>query len=231
MIKLTGKLFRQLPKVERKRLRELVRLEQEFTKLGFLKIAGIDEAGRGPLAGPVVAAACIITEPIVFPGIKDSKQLSAEQREALFNQLVTASCVQYACGIVHEDVIDAINILQATKLAMQQAISQLSEIELLLIDAVTIDVAIKQESMIRGEEKSQSIAAASILAKVTRDRIMDAYDKEFPGYGFKQHKGYATRGHLQALKELGPCRIHRKSFYPIKEMKEKYSVRNIVCTS
>lgn len=219
-IKSAGKPFRQLPRVEQQRLCELVRLENAFLDQGFLKIAGLDEAGRGPLAGPVVAAACVISGSVVFPGVKDSKQLSREQREELFALLITSPYVQYAWGIVPEDVIDKINILQATKLAMQQAVLQLEGIELLLIDALSIDVPIKQESLIRGEEKSQSIAAASILAKVKRDEIMTAYDKEFPGYGFCKHKGYATEVHLKALQELGPCPIHRRSFHPMKERKK-----------
>ncbi len=185
-------------------------------------IAGVDEAGRGPLAGPVVAAACILPPSFLLEDLNDSKQLSAAKREDLYQALTKDSEVVYGIGIVEADEIDRINILQATFLAMQQAISALSvSPDYLLIDGNQLPkLSIPAIALIEGDARSISIAAASILAKVTRDRILDQFDQEFPLYGFKKHKGYATLEHRQAIERHGPCRIHRKSFEPIKSLLE-----------
>ena len=176
-------------------------------------ICGIDEAGRGPLAGPVVAGAVILPKdrPILY--LNDSKKLSAKKREALYNEIMTSGAY-VGVGIIDAGQIDEINILQATYEAMREAVGKLPvKPEVLLNDAVTIpDVDILQVPIIKGDGKSVSIAAASIIAKVTRDRIMEEYDKKYPGYGFAAHKGYGTKAHIEALKEQGPVPIHRKTF-------------------
>lgn len=197
--------------------KELERLaamrEYEDTYDACTFICGIDEAGRGPLAGPVVAAAAVLSKDCQILYLNDSKKLSEKKRELLFDE-IREKAVAYGVGIVSPQRIDEINILQATYEAMRQAISQLSIVpEILLNDAVTIpDVDIMQVPIIKGDAKSVSIAAASILAKVTRDRMMVEYDKLYPEYGFAKHKGYGTAAHIAALKEFGPCPIHRRTF-------------------
>ena len=197
---------------------DLTLLEREIRMQGYRRIAGVDEAGRGPLAGPVVAAACIIPEGVSFSGIDDSKKLSPAKRASLFAQIVSHSEVDYGIGIVDSDCIDKINILQATFRAMLFAIGRLSSPpDFLLVDGPYLpSIAIPGKGIIRGDSLSQSIAAASILAKCVRDQIMDQVDAEWPLYGFKKHKGYGTRSHLEAIAKLGPCPIHRKSFAPMK---------------
>lgn len=179
----------------------------------FNFIAGCDEAGRGPLAGPVVAAAVILPKSFYHPEIDDSKKLSATKKEKLF-KVIQNSAVSYAFGIVAPDVIDKINILEATKLAMAQAINGLSQNpEIVLIDAIKIDnLSYKQLPIIKGDTLSINIASASILAKVKRDSIMLEYHRQFPMYGFDKHKGYPTDYHRACIKKYGPCPIHRKSF-------------------
>lgn len=176
-------------------------------------ICGIDEAGRGPLAGPVVAGACILPKDAQILYLNDSKKLSAKKRELLYEE-ICEKAIAYSVGIVSPQRIDEINILQATYEAMQQAIGKLSVTpDLLLVDAVTIPkVPMKQVGIIKGDAKSVSIAAASILAKVTRDRMMLEMDQVYPEYGFVQNKGYGSAAHIQALKEYGPCPIHRTTF-------------------
>lgn len=176
-------------------------------------ICGIDEVGRGPFAGPVVAGAVILPKDCDLLYINDSKKLSEAKREELYDEIINCA-VAFGIGSIPPNKIDEINILQATLLAMKQAVSNLKvEPELLLIDAVTIpNISIRQVPIIKGDAKSMSIAAASILAKVTRDRFMVAYDKVFPGYGFADNKGYGSAQHIDALKRLGPTPIHRKSF-------------------
>jgi ribonuclease HII len=176
-------------------------------------VAGIDEAGRGPLAGPVVAAAVILPKYYHHPGIRDSKQLSAKRRVSLY-RLITQSALSYAFGIVEPAVIDEINILGATKRAMSHAVAQLSPIpEIILIDALTLaDITIPQRALIKGDTLSISIAAASILAKVKRDTIMEKYHSQYPQYHFDQHKGYPTKLHRMCIQRYGPCPIHRKTF-------------------
>lgn len=196
---------------ERERL-ELMK-EYEYTYAASGVICGIDEAGRGPLAGPVVAGAVILPEDCEILFLNDSKKLSEKRREELFVE-IQEKAIAWNVGIVGPDVIDEINILQATYEAMRQAIAGLSvQPDLLLNDAVTIPgVAINQVPIIKGDAKSVSIAAASIMAKVTRDHMMVEYDKLFPEYGFAKHKGYGTAVHTSALREYGPCPIHRRSF-------------------
>lgn len=196
---------------ERERL-ELMK-EYEYRYAACKDICGIDEAGRGPLAGPVVAGAVVLPPDCEILFLNDSKKLSEKRREELFWE-IQEKAVTWSVGIVGPDVIDEINILQATYQAMRQAMAGLSLTpELLLVDAVTIpDVDILQEPIVKGDAKSVSIAAASILAKVSRDHMMAEYDTLFPEYGFAKHKGYGTAAHIAALKELGPCPIHRRTF-------------------
>ena len=197
--------------------KELARLEAmreyEDTYAACAYICGIDEAGRGPLAGPVVAAAAVLPKDCQIFYLNDSKKLSEKKRDLLFDE-IKEKAVAYGIGIVSPQVIDEINILQATYEAMRQAISQLNVIpEILLNDAVTIPgVDIMQVPIVKGDAKSVSIAAASILAKVTRDRMMMEYDQIYPEYGFAKHKGYGTAAHIAALKEYGPCPLHRRRF-------------------
>ena len=215
---------RQLQKQQEKEEKAKIRLEKEIARTESLMvyehrfesrtfIAGIDEVGRGPLAGPVVACVVILPKDHLILGLNDSKKLTPKKREELY-EVITKEAVDFACGMVPPKRIDEINILQATYEAMREAIHKLSvKPDLLLNDAVTIPkVAIPQVPIIGGDGKSVSIAAASIVAKVTRDRMMEEYDDMFPGYQFRQNKGYGTAEHIAALKSLGPCPIHRKTF-------------------
>lgn len=193
--------------------------EEKFLwKQGFKFVAGLDEAGRGPLAGPVVACAVVLKPCKNFlKKINDSKKLSEKQREDFYRILTNHKDVEWGVGIVSEKVIDKINILQATKLAMQKAIEDLGcAADYLLLDGnFSIRSDILQKAIIKGDQKVISISAASIIAKVTRDRIMQAYDKKYPQYGFKKHKGYPTKFHCQKIAEFGLSKIHRKSFHSI----------------
>lgn len=203
---------------EKERLQiELERLEgmKQFEKkyADYIAICGIDEAGRGPLAGPVVAGAVILPKDCSILYLNDSKQVSASRREELFNE-IQEKAVACAVGIVSPQRIDEINILQATYEAMHQAVEGLKVVpDLLLVDAVTIPaMPMKQVGIVKGDAKSVSIAAASILAKVTRDRMMVEYDSLYPEYGFAKHKGYGSKMHIEAIQEYGPCPIHRRTF-------------------
>jgi len=182
-------------------------------------IAGIDEAGRGPLAGPVVAAAVILSEGLIIDGIRDSKQLSEDRRIKLFWDIV-CNAESIGIGIVDADIIDKTDILKSTKLAMKIAVKDLAKIpDMLLIDAVSLpDIGIPQRSMIKGESVSASIAAASIIAKTIRDDIMLAYHEKYPAYCFNKHKGYSTKEHIELISRYGPCPIHRKSFKKVMDM-------------
>ena len=197
--------------------KELARLEamKEFEREydGCSLICGVDEAGRGPLAGPVAAGAVILPKDCTILYLNDSKKLSEKRREELFLE-IWEKAVSYSVGIVGPERIDEINILQATYEAMRQAVSGLGVVpDLLLNDAVTIpELAIPQVPIIKGDAKCVSIAVASILAKVTRDHLMEEYDRQFPQYGFAKHKGYGTAAHVAAIREFGPCPIHRRSF-------------------
>ena len=187
--------------------------ERQAWQQGFMRVAGIDEAGRGPLAGPVVAAACILDPNRPILGLNDSKKLTPASRDRLYDLIVSQS-LAWQVALADPQTIDRINILQATCQAMRQAIAGLDvKPDLLLIDAVRLTGTISPVwPVIRGDALSVSIAAASILAKVTRDRLMGAYEKEYPGYGFEKHKGYGTADHYAALMQLGPCPIHRQTF-------------------
>jgi len=192
--------------------------EQEARRCGYRRIAGLDEAGRGPLAGPVVAAAVVLPFGCRLAGVDDSKQLSEAERERLY-AVILATAVAVGVGSADSCEIDSINILEATRLAMRRAVESLTPVpDFLLLDAVTLaGVAIPSRPIIKGDALSLSIAAASIVAKVTRDRIMTAYHDTFPRYNFLSHKGYCTEEHLRHLAEHGPCPIHRRSFAPVRE--------------
>ncbi|QVK18953.1 ribonuclease HII [Mycoplasmatota bacterium] len=181
-------------------------------------IAGIDEAGRGPLAGPVVASSVVLPNGFYLPGLNDSKKLSAKKRDYYYDEIIN-NAISYGVGIVDVSDIDKFNIYNSTKIAMIKSILNLSvKPKHLLIDAMKLEIDIPQTSIIKGDQKSISIAAASVIAKVTRDRLMQDLDKEYPGYNFKKNKGYGTKEHLNALKKYGVTPIHRKSFEPIKSM-------------
>ncbi len=194
--------------------------EECARKKGFKRIAGVDEAGRGPLAGPVVAASCILPEGVAFDGLNDSKKLRASQREELFTQLTTHPDTSWGVGVVDAGTIDEINILQATLHAMLLATQQLNdEPDFLLIDGIHApNTKTPSQTIVKGDSLSYSIAAASVIAKVTRDRMMREYHELYPEYGFDRHKGYGTHLHLTAINEKGPCPIHRMSFEPIKSI-------------
>ena len=196
---------------ELERSYKMFQFEREFADRQY--ICGIDEVGRGPLAGPVVAAAVVLPKDCDILYLNDSKQLSAKKREALYDEIMEKA-VSVGVGMADQDVIDDINILNADYEAMKQAISKLSvKPDILLNDAVNIPgVDIPQKGIIKGDTLSASIAAASIIAKVTRDRLMVEYDSIYPGYGFARNMGYGTAEHIAALKEIGPCAIHRRSF-------------------
>lgn len=189
------------------------RFEQAAEARGAERIAGIDEAGRGPLAGPVVAAAVVLPRDDTIPGLNDSKLLSQARRERLFDA-IEQHAVSVAIGIVSPEVIDKINILQATRKAMTRAVSQLvPPPDHLLIDGpLVLDLDIPQEGIVKGDRLSVSVAAASIVAKVTRDRIMEELHRQYPEYGFDRHKGYGTKAHRQALQQHGPSPVHRMCF-------------------
>ena len=190
--------------------------ELEARRCGYRWIAGLDEAGRGPLAGPVVAAAVMLPRRFHLSGLTDSKQVTAQGREHLYEVIVTRA-IGVGVGEATPQEIDAINILEATRLAMSRALAGLHpRPEWLLLDAVTLPgVGIPQRPIVKGDQLSLSIAAASIIAKVTRDRLMQKLHETFPQYNFRAHKGYATAEHLQALQQHGPCEIHRRSFAPV----------------
>lgn len=200
---------------EEQRLIELKKIENELYNTKNLEyICGIDEAGRGPLAGPVVVAACIMPKDSMIEGVNDSKKVSEKKREALY-EIITKEAISYGVGIIDHKEIDRINILNATKEGLTMAVKELNpKPNLIIVDALTkIDtMGIPYESIIKGDAKCYSISCASIIAKVTRDRIMRQWDEVFPQYGFSKHKGYGTAEHIKALKEYGPSPIHRKTF-------------------
>ncbi len=188
--------------------------EKNAREEGYQLIAGVDEAGRGPLAGPVVAAAVILPLDYAHPEINDSKQLSAAKRERLYN-IIEKDAVAFGMKVIEADIIDEVNILRASLQAMRDAVLELNESpDFLLVDGPhRIPIITPQKPLIKGDCLSISIAAASIMAKVTRDRIMEMYHRQFPQYNFRQNKGYGTKEHLDAIREYGVCKIHRKSFH------------------
>lgn len=191
----------------------LLEYENQLLEAGNKLIGGIDEAGRGPLAGPVVVAGVIMPlgESDLIDGVNDSKKLSAKKRDKLYDEIL-AKAIDVQVAVVDNKTIDEINILNATKQGMLQCIEGFSEVDCVLIDAVKLDTSVRTLSIVHGDALSYSIAAASIVAKVTRDRMMEEFDKSYPQYGFAKHKGYGTAAHIAALKQYGPCLIHRRSF-------------------
>lgn len=200
--------------------------ENKLVSINFSQICGIDEVGRGPLAGPVVAAAVMFNtelfkDPCKFKGVNDSKKLSEKSREKWYEFLTKHKKIKWGVGIVSEKIIDKINILEATKLAMMEAIKKMgAHPDFLLIDGnFILEIPnLNQKAVIKGDTKIISIAAASIIAKVTRDKMMQQFNEDYPEYGFNKHKGYGTALHCKAIKKFGPCPIHRRSFEPIKEI-------------
>ena len=200
------------------RFQSLCILENDLHEKGINTIAGVDEAGRGPLAGPVVAGAVVFLKLPDTLEIDDSKKISSVRRKKIFDYLVSSKDVAIGFGVISEEVIDATNILEASFEAMRKALFSLPlKPDHVIVDGYSIPrLKIFQRGVIGGDKKCLSIAAASIVAKVIRDDMMDKFDKEYPGYGFSQHKGYGTKAHLESLRRLGPCKIHRKSFRPVK---------------
>ncbi|SPN73285.1 Ribonuclease HII,ribonuclease HII,ribonuclease HII,Ribonuclease HII [Chlamydia serpentis] len=204
---------------EVQRFLSMMTFENEVASEGFSLIAGVDEAGRGPLAGPVVAGACVLPRGTVFPGINDSKKLTPKERAKIRETLVQDPKVFFGIGVVSVERIDQINILEATKEAMIEAISSLSILpDFLLVDGLYLSHVIPCKKIVRGDARSASIAAASILAKEYRDELMLKLHELYPQYGFDRHKGYGTTFHLEAIRRYGPSPCHRKTFSPIKQM-------------
>ncbi|WP_077736851.1 ribonuclease HII [Bacillus sonorensis] len=203
----------------REEWRMMTSFERSLRERGFQWIAGIDEAGRGPLAGPVVAAAVILKEDCEMLGLTDSKKLSKQKREDYYSYIMEEA-LAVGIGIVDAGEIDELNIYEASKAAMVKAVEALAATatpDYLLIDAMSLPIHTKQSSIIKGDAKSASIAAGACIAKVTRDRLMDEYAEKYPLYGFDKHKGYGTKEHLAALAKYGPSPIHRRSFAPVKD--------------
>lgn len=202
------------------RLEKMLAYEKELYAQEIDLIAGVDEVGRGPLAGPVVAAAVILPKACKIPGLNDSKKIPKSKHKEIY-EAVLQNAISIGIGVKDNQVIDQVNIYEATKLAMMEAIGQLEpQPQHLLIDAMKLDLPIPQTSIIKGDANSLSIAAASIVAKVTRDQMMEEFDREYPGYDFAQNAGYGTAKHLAGLDKLGVTPIHRRSFEPIKSMCE-----------
>jgi ribonuclease HII len=210
----------------------MIQEEKRLWKGGYKYVVGIDEAGRGPLAGPVVSGAVLILEKDFkeikkTESVKDSKKLNEKKREEVYPNLVNNPKLKWGIGIVSEKIIDKINILEATKLSMIKAVKDLEmknhiKVDFLILDGkMKIELDIDQESIIKADDKVFSVSAASIIAKVTRDRLMIKYDKKYPIYNFKKHKGYGTKEHLKSIRKNGICKIHRKSFAPINQIDQK----------
>lgn len=203
---------REKEKAEAERLYALWKRERDLAEQGYHYVAGLDEVGRGPLAGPVVAACVILPLDCKLSGLNDSKKVLPAERDLLAEE-IKGQAIAWAIGLVDHQEIDRLNILQATKVAMLQAISKMSrQPDYLLIDALELDISLPQEGIVHGDSCSASIAAASILAKTYRDSLMVAMDQLYPEYGFAEHKGYGTARHYDSIRQFGPCPIHRKSF-------------------
>lgn len=205
----------------------MLEYENNLYKEGVTLIAGVDEVGRGPLIGPVVACACILPVNFYHKDIKDSKKLSEKKREEMY-KIIKENAISIGLGIVSEKVIDELNIYEATKIAMKEAIKNLNiSPEHVLIDAMKLELNIPSTSIIKGDAKSESIAAASIIAKVTRDHMLDEMDKEYPMYDLKNNKGYGTKKHLEALQTYGPCKYHRVSYSPVRNALNEKNTKTI----
>ena len=205
----------------------MLEYENNLYKEGVTLIAGVDEVGRGPLIGPVVACACILPVNFYHKDIKDSKKLSEKKREEMY-KIIKENAISIGLGIVSEKVIDEVNIYEATKIAMKEAIKNLNITpEHVLIDAMKLELNIPSTSIIKGDAKSESIAAASIIAKVTRDHMLDEMDKEYPMYDLKNNKGYGTKKHLEALRTCGPCKYHRVSYSPVRNALNEKNTKTI----
>lgn len=205
----------------------MLEYENNLYKEGVTLIAGVDEVGRGPLIGPVVACACILPVNFYHKDIKDSKKLSEKKREEMY-KIIKENAISIGLGIVSEKVIDEVNIYEATKIAMKEAIKNLNITpEHVLIDAMKLELNIPSTSIIKGDAKSESIAAASIIAKVTRDHMLGEMDKEYPMYDLKNNKGYGTKKHLEALQTYGPCKYHRVSYSPVRNALNEKNTKTI----
>lgn len=208
---------------------ELLLSERQLRAEGFSWIAGVDEAGRGPLAGPVVAAAVVLPSDVPeLPGVFDSKQLSETEREELFDALYALPGIRIGVASADAEEIDRLNILRATHEAMRRAVAKIAEADFVLVDGLPVQFTLPSRNIVKGDAKCASIAAASIIAKVTRDREMVQLDEIYPGYGFAKHKGYGTAEHLGALKKLGPSPVHRKSFRPVYELLPETPVQGML---
>ena len=198
---------------------KLLNQERYYWGRGFSFVAGIDEAGRGPLAGPVVAAAVIFPQHCLIPAVNDSKQLKVKERNELYDAIISIKDIQYGIATLSSEEVDKYNILKATHIAMRMAVEQLREVDFLLVDGLPVKgLPVQSKAIVKGDAKSASIAAASIIAKVHRDRLMEEYAKEYPEYGFERHKGYGTARHLAAIKKYGVCPLHRRSFAPVRDI-------------
>ncbi|MFI8623563.1 ribonuclease HII [Bacillus altitudinis] len=218
--KLMGKWNKEREKQQELRAawKQMLQFETKARAQGYTCIAGIDEAGRGPLAGPVVAAAVILKEDTVLLGLNDSKQLS-EKKRMTYYELIQKKALDIGIGIVDAATIDEMNIYEASRLAMVKAVKQLTHTpDYLLIDAMTLPLPTQQENIIKGDAKSASIAAGACIAKVTRDKMMEEYGRQYPEYQFEKHKGYGTKEHLAAIQTHGATPIHRLSFAPVKSV-------------
>ncbi len=190
--------------------------EEAYWARGILRVAGVDEAGRGPLAGPVVAAAVVFLEPVAFPGLNDSKKLGAQRRVDLHERLISHPQVLWATGVREAEEIDRLNILRATHAAMGEALGKLGGVHHALVDGLPVPgLSVTHDALVGGDARCASIAAASIIAKVVRDKMMDGWHEHFPQYGFHRHRGYPTHAHLTQLRLHGPSPIHRRSFAPV----------------
>ena len=205
----------------------MLEYENNLYNEGVTLIAGVDEVGRGPFIGPVVACACILPVNFYHKDIKDSKKLSEKKREEMY-KIIKENAISIGLGIVSEKVIDEVNIYEATKIAMKEAIKNLNITpEHVLIDAMKLELNIPSTSIIKGDAKSESIAAASIIAKVTRDHMLDEMDKEYPMYDLKNNKGYGTKKHLETLQTYGPCKYHRVSYSPVRNALNEKNTKTI----
>lgn len=204
-------------------MENLYQYEHELNKKGIIYIGGVDEVGRGPLIGPVVACCCVLPSDFKLEGLTDSKKLSEKKRD-LFYEYIRDHALAYGIGVIEPEKIDEVNIYEATKLAMYEAIHQVQKklpLEHVLIDAMPLELDIPSTSIIKGDSKSISIAAASVLAKVTRDRMMYELDEKYPEYGFGKHKGYPTKKHIEAIHQYGLIDGYRKTYGPVKEILER----------